>query len=942
MDSNHFTQSATTQTSPEPLLESATPGAVDVQTHEPEEAARAQVRALIEQTRRARPTSDSDLLMRAYAFAHEKHAGQKRMTGEPYIEHPIAVAGILAELGMDDPTLAAGLLHDVVEDCGVGFEEMARRFGVEVAQLVEGVTKLKHIDFTSQQEKQAENLRKLFLAMAGDVRVIIIKLADRLHNMRTLDPFPEARRREISQETLQILAPIAHRLGIWRIKWELEDRSFKYLEPDIYKQIYALVQHTRAERSALVHQAIETLQERLQREGIAAEVTGRPKHFYSIYQKMMRQGRKFDELHDLIALRIICPTEADCYHALGLVHSLWLQLPEMFFDYIAKPKPNNYQSLHTKVLGPNGEPIEIQIRTREMHREAEFGIAAHWRYKEDDAGKPNATASDGSALPGGASRDSSPRGGSPNSLASSDGIGSKLRWLRLVLELESDTKDDAQSFLDSLKLDLYTDQIFAFTPRGDVIYLPQDSTPVDFAYRIHSDIGHNCAGAKVNGRIVPLDYKLHNGDICEILTQRATRAGAGPKRGWLEFVVTPHAKNRIKSFLKKCNFEDNFREGLERLERAARHEKLNLGRVTDNEALQKQARAHNFKTVEDLVAAIGYGECSAETIIKRVGAETESAARSAQRDNSEAPSALASALLTRNVKTRPEHNAGEVAPGGLELGPPAHDDQNPNGAAASRRKMGGDVLFSLAKCCAPIPGDAVRGYITRGRGVTIHRDDCANLKHYETREPDRLVAAQWTGDGQRNYRALIAIESRDRTARRPGAIEKAAQSEKIKLGRPSENESLMSMARAHNYKSVDDLIAAIGYGEHSADGIMRKIAAEAEAAAKAARRAGTEPLSGAATSLLARSVKTRPANDDEISPVGLQLGPAFNDGDGNGDANGSGDKKDIGSQSDGSGNGGNRASGNGGNRASGNGGNRARQCRRRRDHFSRRSTVFAG
>ena len=358
-------------------------GGTEIKSDTPDEVARAQVRALIERTRRSRPTSDADLLERAYAFAHEKHEGQKRRTGEPYIEHPIAVAGILAELGMDDPTLAAGLLHDVVEDCGVTFEEIAQRFGMEVAQLVDGVTKLKRIDFSSKQEKQAENLRKLFLAMAGDVRVIIIKLADRLHNMRTLDPFPEQRRREIASETLQILAPIAHRLGIWRIKWELEDRSFKYLEPDIYKQIYALVQRTRGERSTMVSNAIETLGERLKAEGIPAEINGRPKHFYSIYQKMLKQGLKFDQLHDLIALRVICPTEGDCYHALGVVHSLWLPVPEMFADYIAKPKPNNYQSLHTKVLGPSGDPIEVQIRTREMHRDAEFGIAAHWRYKED-------------------------------------------------------------------------------------------------------------------------------------------------------------------------------------------------------------------------------------------------------------------------------------------------------------------------------------------------------------------------------------------------------------------------------------------------------------------------------------------------------------------------------------------------------------------------------
>jgi GTP pyrophosphokinase len=694
------------------------PGAVDVSTREPEEVARAQVRALIQHTMQTRAASNTDLLMRAYAFAHDKHEGQMRMTGEPYIEHPVAVAGILAELGMDDPTIAAGLLHDVMEDCAVDFDDMVRRFGMEVAQLIDGVTKLKHIDFSSKQEKQAENLRKLFLAMAGDVRVIIIKLADRLHNMRTLDPFPEQRKREISSETLHILAPIAHRLGIWRIKWELEDRSFKYLEPDIYKQIYAMVQRTRAERSEMVRDAITLLNERLRQEGISAEVTGRPKHFYSIYQKMIKQGRKFNDLHDLIALRVICTTVPDCYHALGVVHSQWMQVPEMFFDYIAKPKPNNYQSLHTKVLGPTGEPIEVQIRTREMHREAEFGIAAHWRYKEEDAPDQN--------------------------------FGDKLRWLRLVLELQSDTKDDAQSFLDSLKLDLSTDQIFAFTPRGDVIYLPQDSSPVDFAYRIHSDIGNACTGAKVNGRIVPLDYKLHNGDICEIITSRLGKPGVGPKRSWLEFVVTPHAKNRIKSFLKKQNFDDNYREGLERLEKAATSERVKLGNVANNEHLSKQARAASLKSVEDLIAAIGYGEYSAESVVKRVRAEEEKAKPTPE--PTDTLSGAAASLLARTVRTRGESVEDESS-GGLQLGP----IDGPSGKA----KLG-DLLFALAKCCAPLPGDAVRGYITRGRGVTVHREDCPNLKHYEAREPDRLITAEWTCDVERSYQALIAIESKDR------------------------------------------------------------------------------------------------------------------------------------------------------------------------------------
>ena len=691
----------------------------DAGLSESERKARDMVRALIEKTRDARPNSDVDLLERAFAFASEQHANVFRKTGEPYIEHPIAVAGLLAELGMDDTTLAAGLLHDVPEDCGITTEEIAERFGQEVATLVEGVTKLKKIEFSTQEEKQAENLRKLFLAMAGDVRVIIIKLCDRLHNMRTLDPFPEKRKREISAETLYILAPIAHRLGIWRIKWELEDRSFKYLEPAIYKQIYALVQKTRLQRSDIVASAMNELRERLASENIQAEVTGRPKHFYSIYQKMLKQGLQFDAIHDLTALRVICNTAQDCYHALGVVHSLWKPVPEMFFDYIAGPKPNNYQSLHTKVLADDGDLVEVQIRTWEMHREAEFGIAAHWRYKEGD--KP------------------------------SQNFGDKLRWLRLVLELQSDTKDDAQSFLDSLKLDLAADQVFAFTPRGDVIYLPQGSTPVDFAFRIHSEVGNACAGAKVNGRIVPLNHKLSNGDICEVITSRGSR---GPKRGWLDFVVTPHAKNRIKAFLKKQSFEENYREGMQRLEKAAQVERLKLGSLATNEVLARVAKSLHLKGLPDLLASIGYGEHSAAQVLNRVREEMQSDKPGSAGEGATL-SGAAEALMQRKMPMEtPE--PPEVPGGTLQL-----SSTNLDGSRGP--SVSGNFLYSLARCCAPIPGDEVKGYITRGRGVTVHRVDCSNLKHYEQREPDRLLNAEWTPDPERGFQALVAVEASDRT-----------------------------------------------------------------------------------------------------------------------------------------------------------------------------------
>jgi GTP pyrophosphokinase len=692
-----------------------------------EEAAQQKVNALIEHTRLTRPTTDTDLIERAYEFAYEQHQtihNQYRKTGEPYIEHPIAVAGILAELGMDDPTIAAGLLHDVPEDCHVPYEEIVMRFGAEVAQVVEGVTKLRRIDFTDKQEKQAENLRKLFLAMAGDVRVIIVKLADRLHNMRTLEGIQEPRRTEIAQETLHIFAPIAHRLGIWRIKWELEDRAFKYTHASEYRQIYEKVNRTRAERSALVTDSVQVLQEQLREQGIEAEVTGRPKHFYSIYQKMIKQGLKFDAIHDLIALRIICTSISDCYHALGIVHMLWKQVPEMFFDYIGMPKPNGYQSLHTKVLVGGGDVIEVQIRTKEMHRDAEFGIAAHWRYKQGD--KPE------------------------------QDWGDKLRWLRLVLEIDSDTTGNAREFLDSLKLDVSNEQIFAFTPKGDAIYLPQDSSPVDFAYRIHSQIGHYCTGARVNGRIVPLSYKLHSGDICEITTSRSS---TGPKRDWLDWVVTPHAKNRIRSHLKRQNFDENFREGVARLEKAAQSERIKLGAPVENEAIKSIARQMNYKSAEDLVAAVGYGDQSAENIINKVRAEskeTKPSARTrligAQDDNL---TGSARRLMERKVNLLTEM---PDLSGTLEFSIPATGETSGHGSAGEHK----DLLYSLARCCSPIAGDEVRGYVTRGRGVTVHRADCANLKQYEEKEPGRLMTVRWIGQSEKPFSALIGMECLDR------------------------------------------------------------------------------------------------------------------------------------------------------------------------------------
>jgi GTP pyrophosphokinase len=708
-----------------PLTTSSLP-TLEIDSAGYEATAQQTIKTLITKTQDARASSDTDLLERAFAFASEQHINQKRMSGEPYIEHPVAVAGILAELGMDDVSIAAGLLHDVPEDCGVSISEIQELFGPEVAQLVDGVTKLKHLDFDTRQEKQAENLRKLFLAMAGDIRVVIIKLADRLHNIRTLDPFPENRKREIASETLNIFAPIAHRLGIWRIKWELEDRSFKYLEPKVYKQIYALVQRTRSERSQIVEDAISTLQQRLSQEEIDAEVTGRPKHFYSIYQKMIKQGLRFDKIHDLSALRVICNTERDCYHVLGIVHSLWMQVEGMFSDYISKPKPNNYQSLHTKVLVSDGELIEVQIRTRQMHRESEYGIAAHWRYKEGEHSHQN--------------------------------FNDKLNWLRFVLELQNETAGDANDFLDSLQLDLGTDQIFAFTPQGNVIYMPSGSTPVDFAFRVHSEIGNKCTGARVNGRIVPLNYKLHNGDICEITTSKSSK---GPKRGWLDFVVTPHAKNRIKNFLRKQAFDENYREGMKRLEKAAQAERLKLGNIANREELATMAKALKQKSVDEMIAAIGYGELSAESILQRIRPGLQSRKEKPASKRHQTLSRTANTLLSRTATTSGETNEngkGDLVFTRIGRGLPDSSQPSSNGKLRSHENF----KYTLARCCAPLPGDEVRGYVTRGRGVTVHRVGCPNLRYYEEREPHRLLRAQWSKTAGKSSETLVAMESDDR------------------------------------------------------------------------------------------------------------------------------------------------------------------------------------
>jgi guanosine-3',5'-bis(diphosphate) 3'-pyrophosphohydrolase len=635
---------------------------------------------------------------RAFRFARRAHGDQRRASGEPFIEHPLAVARILAELELDPVTVTAALLHDVVEDTPVTLEEVRAAFGGEVADLVDGVTKLSRLQFHSAMEAQAENLRKMFLAMARDIRVILIKLADRLHNMQTLDSLDEARRRAVAQETLDIFAPVAHRLGIFRIKWQLEDLALKHLQPEVYRELAESIPRRREEREALAAVLMEELRRKLQEVRIPAEISGRAKHFYSIYQKMFRQGKDLSQIYDLVAIRVITETVKDCYGILGVVHALWKPIPGRFKDFIAMPKSNMYQSLHTTVVGPHGEPFEIQIRTREMHRTAEYGIAAHWRYKEGPGGD----------------RD----------------FDKKLAWLREILDWQRETKDPRE-FMESLKIDIFADEVFVFTPKGDVIELPAGSTPIDFAYRIHTEIGNHCVGAKVNGRITPLDRPLQNGDIVEILTHKE----AHPSADWLQIVRTSSTKNRIRQWLKRERREEALERGQQALEREARRQGLDPAAVLRPEWLDEVRQRFSFQSADDLLASVGFGGASAAQVIGRLR-------ELARRSQPPAPAG--------------EGRGDGAAAGGARPRP-----------AGGRREEGvrvrglTGVLVRLPRCCNPVPGDPIIGYVTRGRGVTIHRTDCPNLQAHRAEE-GRLVEVDWGAVNAAFYPVEVEIHGLDR------------------------------------------------------------------------------------------------------------------------------------------------------------------------------------
>lgn len=641
---------------------------------------------------------------KAYDVAAKAHANQRRKSGEPYIIHPLGVATILAELQMDETTLAAAFLHDVVEDTETTLDQLKEMFGVKVADLVDGVTKLGKIEYISKEDQQIENYRKMFLAMAKDIRVIMIKLADRLHNMRTMKYMPVHKQQSISRETMEVYAPLAHRLGIYTIKWELEDLAFRYMEPEIYYDLVEQVKVKRREREAMIHEAMAEIKEHLDEQHIKCEIQGRPKNFYSIYKKMQRDHKELSEIYDLLAIRVLVDTVADCYGTLGVVHSLWRPIPGRVKDYIAVPKSNMYQSLHTTVLYHNGQPLEIQIRTFEMHRISEFGIAAHWRYKES-GGKSN--------MPSGGDKD----------------FEAKLSWLRQLLEWHKDMSD-SRDFVNTVKMDVFADEVFVFTPRGDVIDLPVGSVPIDFAYRIHTDVGNRCVGAKVNGRIVPLDYKLSNGDIVEVIT---SKQATGPSRDWMNIVGSSDTRNKIRSWFKKERREENIAKGREMLEKETKRLGYDIKVLLKADKVKTVAASFRLDSEETLYASVGYGGVTLNGVMSKL---VELYKKEQKLTVTKDLSQLLAELKPRRSKAKASH--GILVKG--EEG----------------------IMVKLARCCNPIPGDPVIGYITRGSGISVHRTDCPNVLSNNPDEQRRLIEVSWDITTDAVYKVNIVINASDR------------------------------------------------------------------------------------------------------------------------------------------------------------------------------------
>jgi guanosine-3',5'-bis(diphosphate) 3'-pyrophosphohydrolase len=643
------------------------------------------------------PEQERALLVEAGRVAEAAHRDQLRQSGEPYITHPVAVATVVAELGLDARSVAAALLHDAVEDTGLDLEDVSGAFGPEVAAIVDGVTKLDRLQFDSKEAQQAATVRKMLVAMASDWRVLVIKLADRLHNMRTIAVMPEWKQRRTAQETLDIYAPLAHRLGIQELKWQLEDLAFATLHPKRYAEIEQMVASRAPERDEYVARVLVAVRERLAASGVAAEVTGRPKHLWSIYEKMVVRGREFAEIHDLVGIRVIVDSEKDCWAALGSIHAIWSPVQGRFKDYINSPKFNLYQSLHTTVIGLEGKPIEVQIRTHEMHRRAEYGIAAHWGYKEQW-------------------RD----GGSSTT--------AEMAWLQRIVDWQADTIDPLE-FLEALKLDLEQDEVYVFTPKGKVIALAAGATPIDFAYSIHTEVGHRCIGAKVNGRLVPLDTKLQSADTVEIITSKVP--SAGPSRDWLQIVASPRARNKIRQWFSRERREDAIETGREELAKALRREGLPLQKLATSDTLGALAGTMNYTDLDALHAAIGEGHVSARSVAQRLARELHGADREEQ-----LPATVGPDLRS---KQRRSATAG-VYVEGLD-----------------------DVVVRLSRCCTPVPGDQIVGFVTRGRGVSVHRADCANAATLATAEQERLIEVEWNRDGATVFVASVEVLAFDRS-----------------------------------------------------------------------------------------------------------------------------------------------------------------------------------
>ena len=640
------------------------------------------LRPLLTTYERLHARDDRGLIERAYEVARDAHKDQVRRSGDPYIAHPLGVALILADLGLDDVTLAAALLHDAVEDTSLTLDDLAHEFGSEVTSIVDGVTKLDRLQFDSREAAQAATMRKM-------LRVLLIKLADRLHNMRTIASLPEAKQKRIAQETLDIYAPLAHRLGIQDVKWQLEDLTFAVLHPKRYAEIEAMVLQASGERSNYLEDVLEQVRSRLEQLHIHAEVTGRPKHYWSIYEKMVVRGKEFADINDLVGVRVIVDSVKDCYGALGSIHALWRPVQGRFKDYIAMPKFNLYQSLHTTVVGPQGKTVEVQIRTREMHQRAEFGVAAHWGYK------------DGSD-------------------------SADVAWLNRIVDWQSETSDP-QEFMESLKIDLEQDEVFVFTPKGDVVTLPAKATPIDFAYSIHTEVGHRCIGARINGRLTSLDSTLTSGDTVEVFTSKV--AGAGPSRDWLKIVVTPRARNKIRQWFSRERREDAIENGRDELTKALRREGLPVQKVAASAVIPKVAEAMNYADLDALHAAIGEGHVSAKSVAQRIARELRGGDHEEQ-----LPATARQPRPSRRKQTVGVHVEG------LD-----------------------DVMVRLSRCCTPVPGDEIIGFVTRGRGVSVHRADCANAASLVATNADRLIEVEWDRDGVGVFVASIEIEALDRS-----------------------------------------------------------------------------------------------------------------------------------------------------------------------------------